>query len=169
VISITDGQIFLETDLFYSNVRPAVNAGISVSRVGGNAQIKAMKQVAGRLRLDLAQFRELEAFAQFGSELDAATQRQLARGARVVEVLKQPQYQPMPVEQQVMIIFAVTNGLLDDVDVAQLRAWEKGFHEFMTAQKPEIGEEIRGKKALPDDLQARLRAAIEEYKAIGAR
>jgi F-type H+-transporting ATPase subunit alpha len=169
VISITDGQIFLETDLFYSNVRPAVNAGISVSRVGGNAQIKAMKQVAGRLRLDLAQFRELEAFAQFGSELDAATQRQLARGARVVEVLKQPQYQPMPVEQQVMIIFAVTNGLLDDVDVAQLRAWEKGFHEFMAAQKPEIGEEIRGKKALPDDLQARLRAAIEEYKAIGAR
>jgi F-type H+-transporting ATPase subunit alpha len=169
VISITDGQIFLETDLFYSNVRPAVNAGISVSRVGGNAQIKAMKQVAGRLRLDLAQFRELEAFAQFGSELDAATQRQLARGARVVEVLKQPQYQPMPVEQQVMIIFAVTNGLLDDVDVAQLRAWEKGFHEFMAAQKPEIGEEIRGKKALPDDLQARLRTAIEEYKAIGAR
>ncbi len=169
VISITDGQIFLETDLFYSNVRPAVNAGISVSRVGGNAQIKAMKQVAGRLRLDLAQFRELEAFAQFGSELDAATQRQLARGARVVEVLKQPQYQPMPVEQQVMIIFAVTNGLLDDVDVAQLRAWEKGFHEFMAAQKPEIGEEIRNKKALPDDLQARLRTAIEEYKALGAR
>ena len=111
VISITDGQIFLETDLFYSNVRPAVNAGISVSRVGGNAQIKAMKQVAGRLRLDLAQYRELEAFAQFGSELDAATQKQLARGARIVEILKQPQYRPMPVEQQVMIIFAVTNGL----------------------------------------------------------
>jgi F-type H+-transporting ATPase subunit alpha len=169
VISITDGQIFLETDLFYSNVRPAVNAGISVSRVGGNAQIKAMKQVAGRLRLDLAQFRELEAFAQFGSELDAATQRQLARGARVVEVLKQPQYQPMPVEQQVMIIFAVTNGLLDDVDVAQLRAWEQGFHEFMAAQQPEIGAEIRDKKALPDDLQARLRTAIEEYKALGSR
>ena len=169
VISITDGQIFLETDLFYSNVRPAVNAGISVSRVGGNAQIKAMKQVAGRLRLDLAQYRELEAFAQFGSELDAATQRQLARGARVVEVLKQPQYQPMPVEQQVMIIFAVTNGLLDDVDVAQLRAWEKGFHEFMAAQHAAIGEEIRAKKALPDDLQARLRTAIEEYKALGAR
>jgi F-type H+-transporting ATPase subunit alpha len=169
VISITDGQIFLETDLFYSNVRPAVNAGISVSRVGGNAQIKAMKQVAGRLRLDLAQYRELEAFAQFGSELDAATQRQLARGARVVEVLKQPQYQPMPVEQQVMIIFAVTNGLLDDVDVARLRAWEQGLHEFMAAQHPEIGEEIRRKKALPDDLQARLRTAIEEYKALGAR
>src|SRR5712671_5486218 len=121
VISITDGQIFLETDLFYSNVRPAVNAGISVSRVGGNAQIKAMKQVAGRLRLDLAQYRELEAFAQFGSELDQATQKQLARGGRVVEVLKQPQYQPMPVEQQVMVIFAVTNGYLDDVRVDQIR------------------------------------------------
>jgi F-type H+-transporting ATPase subunit alpha len=169
VISITDGQIFLETDLFYSNVRPAVNAGISVSRVGGNAQIKAMKQVAGRLRLDLAQYRELEAFAQFGSELDAATQRQLARGARVVEVLKQSQYRPMPVEQQVMIIFAVTNGLLDDVDVPKIRAWEQGCHEFLAAQHPEIGEEIRSKKALSDDLQGRLRQAIEEYKAIGAR
>ena len=168
VISITDGQIFLETDLFYSNVRPAVNAGISVSRVGGNAQIKAMKQVAGRLRLDLAQYRELEAFAQFGSELDAATQRQLARGARVVEVLKQPQYQPMPVERQVMIIFAVTNGLLDDVDVARLRAWEQGFHEYMAAQHGGIGEEIRRKKALPDELQARLRTAIEEYKVLGS-
>src|SRR5437899_2914444 len=115
VISITDGQIFLETDMFYPNVRPAINPGISVSRVGGSAQIKAMKQVAGRLRLDLAQYRELEAFSQFGSELDQATQKQLARGARVVEVLKQPQYQPMPVERQVMIIFAVTNGYLDDV------------------------------------------------------
>ena len=115
VISITDGQIFLTTDLFYSNVRPAVDAGISVSRVGGNAQIKAMKQVAGPLRLSLAQYRELEAFAQFGSDLDAATQKQLARGARLVEVLKQPQYQPVPVEQQVAIIYAVTNGYLDDV------------------------------------------------------
>ena len=133
VISITDGQIFLETDLFYSNVRPAVNAGISVSRVGGNAQIKAMKQVAGRLRLDLAQYRELEAFAQFGSELDPATQRQLARGARVVEVLKQPQYQPMPVEQQVVVIFAVTNGLIDDVNVPAIKEWEKGLLEFMAA------------------------------------
>jgi F-type H+/Na+-transporting ATPase subunit alpha len=169
VISITDGQIFLETDLFYSNVRPAVNAGISVSRVGGNAQIKAMKQVAGRLRLDLAQYRELEAFAQFGSELDPATQRQLARGARIVEVLKQPQYQPMPVEQQVMIVFAVTNGVLDDVAVAEIRGWERGFHEFMAAQHPQIGEEIRTRKALPDDLAARLRQAIEEYKALGSR
>ena len=169
VISITDGQIFLETDLFYSNVRPAVNAGISVSRVGGNAQIKAMKQVAGRLRLDLAQYRELEAFAQFGSDLDAATQRQLARGQRTVEILKQSQYQPVPVEQQVMIIFAVTNGLLDDVDVKEIRAWEKGFHEYLAAQHPQIGEEIRTKKALSDDLQARLKKAIEEYKAVGAR
>ncbi len=169
VISITDGQIFLETDLFFSNIRPAVNAGISVSRVGGNAQIKAMKQVAGRLRLDLAQYRELEAFAQFGSELDSATQRQLSRGARIVEVLKQPQYQPVPVEQQVMIIYAVTNGFLDDVDVPSIRAWEKGFQEFMAAQHRAIGEEIRTKKALADDLTARLRTAIEEYKALSGR
>jgi F-type H+-transporting ATPase subunit alpha len=169
VISITDGQIFLETDLFYSNVRPAVNAGISVSRVGGNAQIKAMKQVAGRLRLDLAQYRELEAFAQFGSELDPATQRQLARGARIVEVLKQPQYRPMPVEQQVMIIYAVTNGFLDDVDVARIRAWEQGFHEFMAAQHQAVADEIRTKKALSDDLAGRLKKAIEEYKTLAAR
>src|SRR5437867_883716 len=166
VISITDGQIFLETDLFYSNVRPAVNAGISVSRVGGNAQIKAMKQVAGRLRLDLAQYRELEAFAQFGSELDPATQRQLARGARVVEVLKQPQYQPMPVDQQVIVIFAVTNGLIDDVNVPEIKEWEKGLLEFMAAQHPEIADEIRTRKTLSDDLSARLRTAIEEYKAL---
>jgi F-type H+-transporting ATPase subunit alpha len=168
VISITDGQIFLETDLFYSNVRPAVNAGISVSRVGGNAQIKAMKQVAGRLRLDLAQYRELEAFAQFGSELDPATQRQLARGARVVEVLKQPQYQPMPVEQQVVVIFAVTNGLIDDVDIPEIKAWEKGLLEFMAAQHAAVVEEIRTRKALSDDLSARLRKAIEEYKSLGS-
>jgi F-type H+-transporting ATPase subunit alpha len=166
VISITDGQIFLETDLFFSNVRPAVNAGISVSRVGGNAQIKAMKQVAGRLRLDLAQYRELEAFAQFGSELDPATQKQLARGARVVEVLKQPQYQPMPVEQQVIVIFAVTSGLIDDVPVPEIKAWEKGLLEFIAAQHPAIADEIRTRKALSDDLSARLRAAIEEYKAL---
>ena len=166
VISITDGQIFLETDLFYSNVRPAVNAGISVSRVGGNAQIKAMKQVAGRLRLDLAQYRELEAFAQFGSELDPATQKQLARGARVVEVLKQPQYQPMPVEQQVVVIFAVTNGLIDDVKVTEIKKWEEGLLEFMAAQHPEIMDDIRTKRALSDDLSGRLKKAIEEYKAL---
>jgi F-type H+/Na+-transporting ATPase subunit alpha len=166
VISITDGQIFLETDLFFSNVRPAINPGISVSRVGGNAQIKAMKQVAGRLRLDLAQYRELEAFAQFGSELDQATQKQLARGERVVEVLKQPQYQPMPVEEQVVIIFAVTGGLLDDVPVEAIREWERGFRDFMAAEHPQIGEEIRTRKVLNDELSARLRAAIEAYKQL---
>ena len=169
VISITDGQIFLETDLFYSNVRPAVNAGISVSRVGGNAQIKAMKQVAGRLRLDLAQYRELEAFAQFGSELDPATQRQLARGARIVEVLKQPQYKPMSVEQQVMIIYAVTNGFIDDVEVAKVRAWEQGFHEYMAAQHQSLVDEVKAKRALTDDITARLKKAIEDYKVLAAK
>ena len=166
MISITDGQIYLEPDLFYAGVRPAINVGISVSRVGGNAQIKAMKQVAGPLRLNLAQYRELEAFAQFGSDLDAATQKQLARGARLVEVLKQPQYQPMPVEQQILVIFAVTNGLIDDVAVPAIKEWEKGLLEFMAAQHPNIVEEIRTKRALSDDLSARLRKAIEEYKAL---
>jgi F-type H+-transporting ATPase subunit alpha len=166
VISITDGQIFLDTDLFYSNVRPAINIGISVSRVGGNAQIKAMKQVAGRLRLDLAQYRDLEAFAQFGSELDQATLRQLARGQRVVEVLKQPQYQPMGVAEQSQIIFAVTNGLLDDVPVERIRAWEEGFHEYMAAEHADLVAEIRTKRAISDDLAARLRKAIETYKAL---
>ena len=169
VISITDGQIFLETDMFYSNVRPAINPGISVSRVGGNAQIKAMKQVAGRLRLDLAQYRELEAFSQFGSELDQTTQKQLARGARVVEVLKQPQYQPMPVEQQIMIIFAVTNGFLDDVPVDEIKAWEEGFRDFMSAEHPDLAEELRTRKVLSDDLAARLKAAVGEYKQVAAR
>src|SRR6184192_1930846 len=169
VISITDGQIFLETDMFYSNVRPAINPGISVSRVGGSAQIKAMKQVAGRLRLDLAQYRELEAFSQFGSELDQATQKQLARGERVVEVLKRPQYLPMPVERQVMVIFAVTNGYLDDVAPEHIKAWEQGFLDFMVAQHPELGQEIRTRKVLADELAARLRAAIDEYKKIATR
>src|SRR5438876_866502 len=166
VISITDGQIFLETDLFFSNVRPAVNPGISVSRVGGSEQIKAMKAVAGSLRLDLAQYREMAAFAQFGSELDQATQKQLARGARVVEVLKQPQYQPMPVEQQIMVIFAVTGGLLDDVPVETIRDWERGFRDFMAAEHPELGQEIRTRKVLNDELSARLRSAIEAYKLL---
>ena len=166
VISITDGQIFLETDLFYSNVRPAINVGISVSRVGGNAQIKAMKQVAGRLRLDLAQYRELEAFAQFGSDLDQATLRQLARGQRLVEVLKQPQYATMEVAQQVEIIFAATNGYLDDVEVPAIKAWEAAFHEYMAATHPEIAAEIRSRKVLSDDLTARLRKAIGTYKAL---
>jgi F-type H+-transporting ATPase subunit alpha len=163
VISITDGQIFLESDLFFSGVRPAINVGISVSRVGGSAQIKAMKSVAGRLRLDLAQYRELEAFASFASDLDAATKKQLERGARTVEVLKQGQYQPMPVEQQIMIIFAVTNGFLDDIDVAKLREWERGFHDFMKAQYPQVGDALRNKKDLKD-IEADLRRGIEAYK-----
>ena len=167
VISITDGQIFLETDLFYSNVRPAINPGISVSRVGGNAQIKAMKQVAGRLRLDYAQYRELEAFAQFASDLDAATQKQLARGQRIVEVLKQPQYQPMPVELQIMIIYAVTNGFLDDVPVDRVRHWEADFLQFVAASRPELGRAIRTKRALDDELTAHVRKVIEDFKAIG--
>src|SRR5581483_6764849 len=164
VISITDGQIFLETDLFYQGVRPAINVGISVSRVGSAAQIKAMKQVAGKLKGELAQYRELEAFAQFGSELDPATQKQLARGARVVEVLKQPQYRPMPVEQQILIIFAVTNGYLDDVPVEAIKGWEQGFLDFMAAQHPEIGTEIRTRKVLSDELVARLTRVIKECK-----
>src|SRR5476651_2482947 len=134
VISITDGQIFLEADLFFAGVRPAVNVGISVSRVGGSAQTKAMKGVAGRLRLDLAQYRELEAFSAFASDLDAATKKQLDRGARTVEILKQGQYEPMPVEQQVMILYAAANGFIDDVAVSALREWEKSFHEFMAAK-----------------------------------
>jgi F-type H+-transporting ATPase subunit alpha len=166
VISITDGQIFLTTDLFYSNVRPAVDAGISVSRVGGNAQIKAMKQVAGPLRLSLAQYRELEAFAQFGSDLDAATQRQLARGARLVEVLKQPQYQPVPVEKQVAIIFAVTNGYLDDVQVPHIRQWERDFLDYLEAQHSAVLNDVRTKKALDDDLTSRLKAAIAAFKPL---
>ena len=164
VISITDGQIFLESDLFYAGVRPAVNVGISVSRVGGSAQIKAMRSVAGRLRLDLAQYRELEAFAQFGSELDAATQKQLARGARTVEILKQPQYAPMPVEQQVMIIFAVTNGYLDDIPVENIRAFEHGFHEFMRTQRPDVGSTIRTSKQISKDFEPKLIDAINAYK-----
>jgi F-type H+/Na+-transporting ATPase subunit alpha len=164
VISITDGQIFLESDLFYAGLRPAVNVGISVSRVGGAAQTKAMKAVAGRLRLDLAQYRELEAFAQFGSELDAATQKQLARGERIVEVLKQPQYAPMPVEQQVMILYAATNGLIDDVPTNRIRAFELGFHDYMRAQKPEIGEAIRSTGKLDADNTEALVTAISEFK-----
>ncbi len=163
VISITDGQIFLEADLFYAGTRPAVNVGISVSRVGGNAQIKAMKSVAGRLRLDLAQYRELEAFAQFGSDLDPATQKQLARGARTVEVLKQPQYAPMPVHQQVMIIYAVTNGFLDDVPVDQIKAWEGEFHQFMAEQAPQIGQAIIDERVISKETEDALKQAIVRF------
>jgi F-type H+-transporting ATPase subunit alpha len=166
VISITDGQIFLETDLFFSNVRPAINPGISVSRVGGNAQIKAMKQVAGRLRLEYAQYRELEAFAQFGSDLDAATQQQLARGARIVEVLKQPQYAPMSVAKQIAIIFAVTHGSLDDVELGAIRNWETEFHDFLDSKHAELVAEITEKKTLDDTLTERLKAAIEQFKSL---
>jgi F-type H+-transporting ATPase subunit alpha len=165
VISITDGQIFLETDLFNAGVRPAVNVGISVSRVGGSAQTKAMKSVAGRLRLDLAQFRELEAFAAFASDLDAATKRQLERGARTVEVLKQGQYQPLSVEEQVMVIYAVTNGFLDTVPTGRVREWESGFHPFMKAQYPQVGDTIRTSKALSKETEADLKRGIEAYNA----
>ncbi|MBA2687047.1 MAG: F0F1 ATP synthase subunit alpha [Gemmatimonadaceae bacterium] len=163
VISITDGQIFLEADLFYAGVRPAVNVGISVSRVGGSAQIKAMKGVAGRLRLDLAQYRELEAFASFASDLDAATKKQLERGARTVEILKQPQFQPMPVEEQVVIIYAVTNGFLDTVPVPEIREWERGFLESLRAQFPQVPERIKKDKALSKEIEADLKRAIEQY------
>ena len=165
VISITDGQIFLEADLFYSGVRPAVNVGISVSRVGGNAQIKAMKAVAGRLRLDLAQYRELEAFASFAQDLDAATKKQLERGARTVEILKQPQFRPMPVEQQVVVIFAVTNGFLDTLPVAEIKEWERGFLEFVGAQYPQVTEAIRKEKVVSKETEADLRRAIEAFNA----
>lgn len=163
VISITDGQIYLEADLFYSGVRPAINAGLSVSRVGGNAQIKAMKQVAGSLRLDLAQYREMAAFAQFGSDLDQATQRQLARGQRLVEILKQDQYQPLPVEKQIMIIFAAVNGFCDGFSVDQIRAFEARFYEFIDDKYPKIGEAIASEKVISDESDEILRKAIEEF------
>jgi F-type H+-transporting ATPase subunit alpha len=166
VISITDGQIFLETDLFNANVRPAVNVGISVSRVGGSAQVKAMRSVAGRLRLDLAQYRELEAFAAFASDLDNATRRQLERGVRTVEILKQPQYSPMAVEEQVMVIYAVTNGFLDQFPVARIRAWERGFLDYARTQYPQVGDTIRTSKQLGKDVEADLKRAIEAFNQI---
>ena len=163
VISITDGQIFLEADLFYAGVRPAVNVGISVSRVGGSAQIKAMKAVAGRLRLDLAQYRELEAFASFASDLDAATKKQLERGARTVEILKQPQFQPMPVEEQVAVIYAVTNGFLDTIPVAEIKEWERGFLDSLRSQFPQVPERIKKDKAISKEIEADLKRAIEQF------
>jgi F-type H+-transporting ATPase subunit alpha len=164
VISITDGQIFLEADLFNAGVRPAVNVGISVSRVGGAAQTKAMKQVAGRLRLDLAQYRELEAFAAFASDLDAATRRQLERGARTVEILKQGQFQPLAMETQVLVIYAVTNGYLDEVPVAKVREWERGFIEYVQAQFPQIADRIKREKTLAKDAEEELKRAIGAYQ-----
>ncbi|MBE3580195.1 MAG: F0F1 ATP synthase subunit alpha [Thermoanaerobacteraceae bacterium] len=164
VISITDGQIYLESDLFYAGVRPAINVGLSVSRVGGAAQIKAMKQVAGRLRLDLAQYRELAAFAQFGSDLDKATQARLARGERMVEILKQDQYQPMPVEEQVVVIYAAVNGYLDDLPVERVRPFEAEFLHYLRSQHPEILAAIRDKKELTAEVEESLEKAIQEFK-----
>jgi F-type H+-transporting ATPase subunit alpha len=163
VISITDGQIYLETDLFYSGFRPAINAGLSVSRVGGSAQIKAMKQVAGRLRLDLAQYRELEAFAKFGSDLDKATQQQLHRGQRLMEVLKQDQYQPMSFESQIAIIYAATNGYIDSVSLENVRRFEKEFLGHMEMKYPELLPSIGEKKTLDDSIKADLNKALEEF------
>ncbi len=163
VISITDGQIYLEPELFFSGVRPAINVGISVSRVGGNAQIKAMKSVAGRLRLDLAQYRALEAFAQFGSELDRASQQQLARGARVVEILKQPQYQPQPVERQVVAIYVVTGGYLDDYPVEDAKRFVTTFNDYLETRHAGVPSAIRESGALSDETEAALKAAIDEF------
>ena len=165
VISITDGQIFLETDLFNSGIRPAINVGLSVSRVGGAAQIKATKQVSGTLRLDLAQYRELQAFAQFASDLDDASRKQLERGQRMVELLKQPPYSPLSVEKQVVLIFAGTKGFLDDVAVDKIREFEDGIYPFVEAKYPDLFEQIRTKKALDKDLEDKLAKAIEEFKA----
>ncbi|MBM3738848.1 MAG: F0F1 ATP synthase subunit alpha [Acidobacteria bacterium] len=164
VISITDGQIFLEADLFNSNVRPAVNVGISVSRVGGNAQIKAMRQVAGSLRLELAQYRALAAFAQFGSDLDKASQQQLTRGSRLTELLKQAQYAPVPVEKQVLAIFAGVNGFCDDLPLPQVRPFEAGLQRFIENAHPGILAEIREKKAISDDLKGKMLSAIKDFK-----
>jgi len=163
VISITDGQIYLEPSLFYGGVRPAINVGISVSRVGGNAQIKAMKQVAGKLRLDMAQYRELEGFAKFSSELDKATQAQLARGQRMVEILKQDQNKTLPVEKQIAIIFLATQGFLDPIPVPAIRRLEQEFYQFMDAKYPHILKSIAEKKELDEDLQAGLTAACQDF------
>lgn len=164
VISITDGQIFLESDLFFSGIRPAVNVGLSVSRVGGSAQIKAMRQVAGTMRLDLAQYRELAAFSQFGSDLDKSTQARLARGVRTVELLKQAQYQPLKVEEQVAVIYAVVKGHVDDIPVESVRAFESGFLRFMQEKHQSLLDGIRTEKALTDELTKDLEAAIGEFK-----
>jgi len=173
VISITDGQIFLETDLFNAGIRPAINVGLSVSRVGSSAQTRAMKQVAGSLRLDLAQFRELAAFAQFASDLDKATKARIDRGQRLTEILKQPQYQPASVEKQVMLIYAATNGYLDNTSVDQVVAWEQAFYRYMDANHPEIGQAIMdksvvGKDKMSDDLLKKLGAAIDEFNQTAA-
>ncbi|MEK7853307.1 MAG: F0F1 ATP synthase subunit alpha, partial [candidate division NC10 bacterium] len=165
VISITDGQIYLESDLFFAGIRPAVNVGLSVSRVGGAAQIKAMKQVAGRLRLDLAQYREMAAFAQFGSELDKATQAQLNRGQRMVELLKQAQYTPLPVEKQILIIFAGTAGHLDDVPLEAVAAFEQELYRFVETVRPEVLRELAEKREITDPLREKMTKAVVDFKA----
>jgi F-type H+-transporting ATPase subunit alpha len=166
VISITDGQIFLESDLFYSGVRPAINVGISVSRVGGNAQIKAMRQVAGTLRLELAQYREMAAFAQFGSDLDQATQRQLNRGARLVELLKQGQYEPLPAEKQILIIYAGTNGFVDDLPLTALKKYKQEVYSFVASRHADIFADILKKRELDGELRGKMNQALEEFKGI---
>jgi F-type H+-transporting ATPase subunit alpha len=163
VISITDGQIFLESDLFHQGIRPAINVGNSVSRVGGSAQVKAMRQVAGSLRLDLAQYRELAAFAQFGSDLDQATQSQLNRGARLVEILKQPQYQPLPVEKQVLIIFAGTNGYLDQVAIGDVDLYESELYRFFELRYASLLKGLADKKQIDDELKGQINAALKEF------
>jgi F-type H+-transporting ATPase subunit alpha len=165
VISITDGQIYLETEMFNSGFRPAVNAGLSVSRVGGSAQIKAMKKIASPIRVELAQYRELASFAQFGSELDADTKERLAQGERIKEMLKQPQYKPMPVEYQVIIIYAATKKYLLDVAVERVQEFESGLFDFISTKYPEIPEKIRTSKVLDDETEQKLVKAIEEFKA----
>jgi F-type H+-transporting ATPase subunit alpha len=164
VISITDGQIYLEGNLFYAGIRPAINVGISVSRVGGDAQTKAMKQVAGRLRLDMASFRELAAFAQFGSDLDKSTQQQLNRGQHLQEILKQPQYEPVSLEHQVIVIFAGTRGFSDQVPLDEMRRWENDIIRFMDGTYPEIGRDIAGLGIISEENEKNLRAALEDFK-----
>jgi F-type H+/Na+-transporting ATPase subunit alpha len=168
VISITDGQIYLESDLFFSGVRPAVNVGLSVSRVGGAAQIKAMKQVAGTLRLDLAQYREMQAFAQFGSDLDASTQKMLARGERLVEVLKQDQYVPQDIARQVVIIYAATKGFVDGIAPSAVRRYETELHGFLANSHPEVYKLIREKKELSEDVRSKLDAALGAFNKMFA-
>jgi F-type H+-transporting ATPase subunit alpha len=168
VISITDGQIILDADLFYSGIRPAVNVGLSVSRVGFSAAVKAMRQVGGTLKLDLAQYREMAAFAQFGSDLDASSQRLLHRGTRLTEMLKQAQYEPVPMEKEVLIILAANAGALDPLEAGQVKSFERELYVFFDARHADLLEEIRAKRELSDDLRARITKALEEFKGVFA-
>jgi F-type H+-transporting ATPase subunit alpha len=165
VISITDGQIYLEADLFYRGIRPALNVGLSVSRVGSAAQTKAMKKVAGKLRLELAQFRELEAFAQFATDLDAGTRQQIERGRRLTELLKQPQYQPRPFEEQVAVLFAAINGFLDQVPVQQIVAWEEAFQSYMRSSGADVLAKLKQEKTITDEIEADFKRVIEDFSS----